>query len=252
MTARRWNCTPRPASRRCASQARATAALGTHDHSGRHTRHCSRLKQPCACNHGGRHARPLRPGQTTLLACRILASASVLTANARSERATAPRSRATRRTSDPHATAPTNESHAAARFSGSTTRAAPVPECLSCTRHRGGRHARPLWSAHTTLLAAQHVQSDLPRHGATAPRPRTSRRTSNPNATAPTNENHAAARFSGPTTRAAPATECLSCTRHRGGRHARPLWSAHTTLLAAQHVRSGISRDLGASSVPRT
>lgn len=87
MTARHWNCTPRPASRRCASQALATAALGTHDHSGRHARHCSRLKQPCACNHGGRHARPLRPGQTTLLACRILASASVLTANARSERA---------------------------------------------------------------------------------------------------------------------------------------------------------------------
>jgi hypothetical protein len=169
MTARRWNCTPRPASRRCASQALATAALGTHDHSGRHTRHCSRLKQPCACNHGGRHARPLRPGQTTLLACRILASASVLTANARSERATAPRSRATRRTSDPHATAPTNESHAAARFSGSTTRPAPVPECLSCTRHRGGRHARPLWSAHTTLLAAQHVQSDISR-GTAQPR----------------------------------------------------------------------------------
>ena len=143
MTARRWNCTPRPASRRCASQALATAALGTHDHSGRHTRHCSRLKQPCACNHGGRHARPLRPGQTTLLACRILASASVLTANARSERASSVQRKPRR--------------HALVRIHDT---AATPSEGLSCTDPTAvGTHDQSDRHARHRLLVAQPVHS---------------------------------------------------------------------------------------------
>ena len=178
MTARRWNCTPRPASRRCASQALATAALGTHDHSGRHTRHCSRLKQPCACNHGGRHARPLRPGQTTLLACRILASASVLTANARSERASSvqrkPRRHALVRIhdtaatpseglscTDPTAVGTHDHSDRHARHCSWLNRC--IPAVASARGHRQCQHPDASHAPRLPFARTSHVQSWLQR-----------------------------------------------------------------------------------------
>ena len=314
--------------------ARATAAVGTHDHSGRHTRHCSRRNtcnrtSPAARRNrasapdltpdkqaerdspdqrkprrrallrahdtsGPRdrvpflHAPPRRSARTTTLVgthdtargstraighlprlgC-LLRAKNLTTAALRASPFVGPTvcpwsALSKLRTRKTHTASELRYAHDRATLELHTTPGIAQVR-LPGTRHRSARHARPLRSAHTTLLAAQTAMRMQPRRSTCTATPARTDDTARVSHSRLGLGPHGERAIRTRQLRATKATPPRACPdpRHgchtvrrpfmhgsHGGRHARPLRSARTTLLVAQPVHSSSCFGSGASPVP--